>query len=157
MNLHEFLVSPLAYLAPDKSLDGLATADAECRLPGADHSVAEIVAHLTFWQDWFHARCRGEAVAMAASASLGWPEVAPGSWPELRARFLAGLASLARLGGGDTNAPVAPPIEFPPLSAYTIGDALVHVATHNAHHLGQIIVLRQLLGAWPPPAGRWTW
>jgi hypothetical protein len=31
------------------------------------------------------------------------------------------------------------------------------MATHTAHHLGQIIVLRQLLGAWPPPAGSWTW
>ena len=33
----------------------------------------------------------------------------------------------------------------------------VLVATHNAHHLGQVILLRQLLGAWPPPAGSWTW
>jgi hypothetical protein len=28
---------------------------------------------------------------------------------------------------------------------------------HNAHHLGQIILLRQLFGAWPPPSGRFTW
>ena len=32
--------------------------------------------------------------------------------------------------------PVSPPIEFPPLANYTVGDALVHVATHNSHHLG---------------------
>jgi len=157
MNLNEFLVSPIAFLAPDKSLDGLETADAERRLPGADHSVAEIVAHLTFWLDWFYTRCTGQAAPMVASAALGWPAVAPGSWPEVRSRFLDRLAALARLGDGDASARISPPIEFPPLADYTIADALVHAATHNAHHLGQIIVLRQLLGAWPPPAGRWTW
>jgi uncharacterized damage-inducible protein DinB len=52
---------------------------------------------------------------------------------------------------------VSPPIEFPPLASYSIGDVLVHVATHNSHHLGQVIVLRQLMGKWPPPAGSWTW
>jgi uncharacterized damage-inducible protein DinB len=52
---------------------------------------------------------------------------------------------------------VTPPIEFPPLTHYTIADALTHVATHNAHHLGQVILLRQLAGTWPPPAGSWTW
>jgi len=36
-------------------------------------------------------------------------------------------------------------------------DWFLHVATHNAHHLGQVILLRQLTGAWPPPAGSWTW
>ena len=50
MNLHEFLVSPVAYLAPEKVLEGLSAADAERRLPGDLHSVAEIVAHLTFWE-----------------------------------------------------------------------------------------------------------
>ena len=147
----------MAYLAPDKSLDGLAPADAERRVAGADHSIAEIVAHLSFWQDWFHARCRGEATAMVGSAALGWPAVAPGTWSAVRSRFLDTLAALGRLGEGDTSARLSPAIEFPPLADYTIGDALVHVATHNAHHLGQVIVLRQLLGAWPPPAGRWTW
>jgi uncharacterized damage-inducible protein DinB len=157
MQFNEFLVAPIAFLAPDKSLDGLASADAERRVPGADHSVAEIVAHLTFWQEWFHGRCRGDATPMVASAALGWPEVVPGSWPEVRTRFIEGLEAFARLGDVDTTARLTPPIEFPPLAHYAIADALVHVATHNAHHFGQIIVLRQMLGAWPPPAGRWTW
>jgi uncharacterized damage-inducible protein DinB len=52
---------------------------------------------------------------------------------------------------------VTPAIEFPPLAHHTVREALVHVAMHNAHHLGQVITLRQLLGAWPPPAGSYTW
>jgi hypothetical protein len=157
VSLREFLIAPIAYQSPDKALDGLSTADAERKIGGASHSIVEIVAHLAFWQDWFHARCRGEARPMVASAAAGWPTVDANSWPAVRSDFLGRLHDLAALAEGDVAKPVAPSIEFPPLASYTIGDVLVHVATHNAHHLGQVIVLRQLLGTWPPPAGSWTW
>jgi len=157
MNLREFLVAPIGYLAPDKTLEGLSDADAERRIPGVTHSIAEIVAHLAFWQDWFFDRCSGEPAPMAGSAAEGWPAVSPGSWNEVRSRFLARLNQLAELADTDINRPLSPPIEFPPLASYTVGEALIHVATHNAHHLGQVIVLRQMLGSWPPPAGSWTW
>ena len=31
------------------------------------------------------------------------------------------------------------------MAHYTIGDALAHVASHNAHHAGQIVTIRQLM------------
>ena len=43
------------------------------------------------------------------------------------------------------------------LASYTARDVWEHVAQHNAYHLGQIVVLRQVLGIWPPPAGSYTW
>ena len=50
------------------------------------------------------------------------------------------------------------PVEYlAPLAHYSRRDVFVHVATHNAHHLGQVILLRQLAGKWPPPSGSWTW
>jgi uncharacterized damage-inducible protein DinB len=157
MNASEFLVSPIVYLAPDKLVDGLSDADAERRVAGPLHSIAEIVAHLGFWQEWFLARCQGNAVPMVAAAADGWPSVAAGGWPAVRAQFFSGLQQLATLGDANGNAPVTPALEFPPLAHYTIADALIHVSTHNSRHLGQVVVLRQLLGAWPPPAGSWTW
>ena len=63
MNYREHLSSSVAYLAPAKALEGLATEDAERRLSGATHSIAEIVAHMAFWQDWFLARCLGHCPA----------------------------------------------------------------------------------------------
>ena len=157
MNVREFLISPIAYLAPEKALEGLSAAEAERHVTGAPHSVAEIVSHLAFWQDWFYARCVGQAMPMVPSAAAGWPAVPPDSWAAVRSRFVDRLQELAVLAEGDVTKPVTPPLEFPPLANYTIGEALVHVATHNGHHLGQVILLRQLLGAWPPPAGSWTW
>jgi uncharacterized damage-inducible protein DinB len=157
VNIRELLLSPTEYLAPEKTLDGLHNADAERRISGAPHSVAEIVAHLAFWQDWFYARCLGEAKPLPASAAEGWPAVPGNSWPLVQSRFTERLQQLAALTADDLGRPVSPSIEFPPLASFTIGDALIHVATHNAHHLGQVILLRQLIQAWPPPAGSWTW
>ncbi|HET7218354.1 MAG TPA: DinB family protein [Vicinamibacterales bacterium] len=157
--MRELLIDTLAYLSPVNALDGLGTEDAERRLDGANHSIAEIVAHLEFWQSWFCERCEGVAAPMVASARQGWPAVAPGSWPAVRGRFLEGLERAAALGDDATrlDAPIVPAIEFPPIAGYTVRDALVHVAQHNAHHLGQIILLRQLMHVWPPPSGSWTW
>lgn len=157
MDARELLVETSPSIAPARALEALSTGQAEHR-HGSLHTIAEIVAHLAFWQDWFRGRCEGAAGPMPASASQGWPPPAAGSWPAVRARFLEGLDSLVAMAERQDDARViAPPIEFPPLAGYTVGDVLVHVSNHNAHHLGQVIVLRQLMGAWPPPSGSWTW
>ena len=160
MHARELLLEPIAYLAPVRALEGLTPELAERRVEAVNHSIAEIVAHLTFWQDWFSQRLAGTAAPMVERAARGWPVVAPGSWPGVQQQFVDGLSGLvawAERDAADLPLPLAPPIEFPPLARYTRYDALVHVATHNAHHLGQVILLRQLLGAWPPPSGSWTW
>jgi uncharacterized damage-inducible protein DinB len=158
MQARELLADTTAYLSPRLILDALAPDLAERRVAGAPHTIAGIVAHMAFWQGWFRGRCDGTAGPMPASAALGW--VAPGSgrWDAVRAGFLEDLERLVAFGAAsDPARRVDPPIELPRLSEYTVGDVLVHVAAHNAHHLGQIVLLRQLLGAWPPPAGSWTW
>ena len=32
----------------------------------------------------------------------------------------------------------------------TMGDVLHSLAVHNAYHMGKIVAVRQLIGAWPP-------
>jgi uncharacterized damage-inducible protein DinB len=157
MHPRELLIDTLPHIPPAGALEDLSPDDAERRLPGAAHSVAEIVAHMAFWQEWFCDRCDGIGTAMAATAGVGWPDVTAGSWPSIRARFLAGLERAVALGGGDATRAVSPAIEFPPLANYSVHDALVHMAHHNAHHLGQVILLRQMMGRWPPPGGSSTW
>ena len=160
MNAKELLTEPIGFLAPARALEGLSSELADRRVEGASHSIAEIVAHLNFWQNWFIRRAEGTAAPMVQRAAEGWPAVTPGSWPALQQQFVDGLSRLtawADAAGETLDTALMPAIEFPPLAHYTKRDVLVHVATHNAHHLGQVILLRQLLGAWPPPAGSWTW
>lgn len=146
-------------MPPARVLDGLSAAHCEARVPGASHSVAEIVAHLAYWQSWFLERCAGKATPMAGKASVGWPSTTAGGWESLRHEFVAGLDRAVGIAADESACirRVEPPIEFQPLANYTIADAIVHLALHNAHHLGQIVTLRQILGAWPPPEGSWTW
>jgi uncharacterized damage-inducible protein DinB len=157
MNPRELLIDTIAFAPPAQALNGLTAELAERHTGGAAHSIAEIVAHMTFWQDWFCHRLEGVHRPMVASAALGWPEPQPGGWEESRAQFLAGLERVAAHGASSLDRPVTPAIEFPPLARYTARDALVHVAHHNAYHIGQIVSLRQSMGLWPPPGGGWTW
>jgi uncharacterized damage-inducible protein DinB len=158
MDTRELLIDTMTHLSPAKTIEALPIEEAERRHPGANHSIAEIVAHMTFWATWFCDRCDGIHAPMVTSAAQGWPAVAPGSWPALHRQFLDVLERTARIGAPERlDQPVTPPIEFPPLAGYTVRDATVHVGVHTAHHLGQVVVLRQLMGLWPPPAGSWTW
>jgi uncharacterized damage-inducible protein DinB len=158
MDPRPLLLDTIPYLSPRLVLDGLTPDLAGRRVSGATHSIAELVAHLAFWQDWFCGRCDGTAGPMPTSAATGWPAPDPEGWERVRQRFLEGLERLAAIGStGDPHRRLDPPIEFPPIATYTVEEVVVHVANHNAHHLGQVVLLRQLLGAWPPPAGSYTW
>jgi uncharacterized damage-inducible protein DinB len=159
MHLKSLLRGAHAYLSPAAALAGLSAADAASRPPNVPHSIAEIVAHMAFWQEWFLDRCDSKAAPSPATAALGWPNVDGEAWDAMRERFDAGFKRALTIAEDESRLaePIAPPIEMKFLATYTVGDALTHVALHNGHHIGQVITLRQLLGAWPPPAGRWTW
>lgn len=159
MSFNDLLVRPFAYAPPAHVLEGLSDAEAVRRIDGIPHAVAELVAHLSFWQEWFLDRCRGMPTPLAKHAVSRWPPAPPGSWDETRRRFLEGLRQAAAVGSKTDRLarPLSPAIEVPRMSHYTLNDALTHIAVHNAHHLGQVVVLRQMLGRWPPPAGSRKW
>jgi uncharacterized damage-inducible protein DinB len=159
MQLQSILRGAHAYLSPSAALAGLSASQASERPAHSGHPIAEIVAHMAFWQDWFLDRCDGVATPVPAPASRGWPAVGDGEWDTVLMRFESGFKRALAVAGDEARSVrrVSPPIEFEPFANYTTADALVHVALHNAHHVGQVITLRQHLGAWPPPAGSWTW
>jgi len=156
MDARELLIETLPMMPPLRALEGLSEADVARRLPGAPHSIGEIVAHMEFWQDWLVGRANGSGTPMPGSAAAGWPVIGEGEWPELLRRFRDGLDRAVALGAfGD--AMILPPFDTPPMAHYTAADVVAHIANHNAHHLGQVILLRQMMGVWPPPGGSWTW
>lgn len=110
MDRKELLLSPLAYMLPPRLLAGLEPGESARVIPGATHSIVEILAHLVFWQSWFIGRCAGDARPMVARASEGWPPAGAEDWLTLRAQFLADLQRAAEWPG---DGPVAPAIEAP--------------------------------------------
>jgi len=159
MSLRHVLTDTLAYLPPSGILEDLSADQAGRKAPGLAHATTDLVAHLDFWQRWFLHRLSGEPEPMPQPAGVGWPGLHGRSWAALRDSYLAGLEQVA-LVADDTahlDDPMLPALEFPPMSAYRRRDIVVHIAVHNAHHLGQVVQLRQQIGLWPPRAGSWTW
>jgi uncharacterized damage-inducible protein DinB len=148
------------HLEPGAILDGLTADQANAKPHGLPHSIAEIVAHTCYWQEWFNDCAVVGFTGIAEHAVGGWPTVPPGGWETLRARFLDSIAEAKRIAaesGSLGNRVLPPGVDIPSLASESCGAGLLHAAMHSSHHFGQIITIRQLLGLWPPPAGTITW
>lgn len=86
-------------------------------------------------------------------AEDGWPATSAEEWPDLVRRYLAGLERFRAIAqdGAELRRPLVKGRER------SVGAALASYYLHDAHHLGQVILLRRMVGAWPPPGGGDTW
>lgn len=146
--------------APAVVLEGLTEQQATAKPHRLPHSIAEIVSHMCYWQDFFNQIAEEGFRAFPQHAEEGWPAMQAGGWDALRDRFLASVALTQQLAlHCDKLDEKLLPVDFPlPFwQRESVGSGLLHAAMHNSHHLGQIVTLRQLLGLWPPQAGSMTW
>lgn len=67
-------------------------------------------------------------------------------WQKTIADFRADLQALVELVGNPDTDLMAP---IPHAPGYTIFREILVVADHNAYHIGEFAVLRQLMGTWP--------
>jgi hypothetical protein len=128
-------------------LAGLTVEQVSKRPPGLSHSIYEELWHTAKWQS-IVVRCDDPASAASIDEAQHFPTEAPGNermWEDLVAEFLAGCATAAELG----LSPDALKREVGP--RVTLAEELESLAVHNAYHLGKIVALRQVIGAWPPP------
>ncbi|MFC6590611.1 DinB family protein [Deinococcus lacus] len=140
-----------AYLNVEAVLSGLSGEQATQRPDHLPHSVAELVAHVNWWNRWMLDILEtGEAKPYPEHASDTWPTAVPQDWERVRADF---YELLSRIDAHATRPDLASPVNH----EETVGELLADFALHTAHHFGQIIVVRQLLGAWPPAGGGDTW
>jgi len=142
-----------AHVGAGKVLDGLDWQRAGARPEGAPHSAFQIVNHLVFWQDHALAWLAGEKPPTPAHDAESWPgperPADAAAWEAAAARFAAGLDRLRRHAAEDDLLAHRGP--------KSVLYVLQVVAAHDSYHLGQVVLLRQQLGAWPPPGGGFTW
>jgi uncharacterized damage-inducible protein DinB len=155
-----------SYAAPPSHILEALTDDLAHRiLPNVPHTIYAELWHLTFWQqitlDWI----AGIETPYPNQPSDGFPQnpsTGPSQepWEQLRQRFLHG-AEQAAAAAQDTlrlDHPVrCPSRPGAPTRIMSVRDQLISLAAHNAYHLGRIVLLRQLLQAWPPASGGFTW
>lgn len=145
---------------PAVVLDGLTAEQVFAKPHGLPHSIAEIVAHLCYWQEWFN-RCASTGFTeLPEHAADGWPAVPADGWDAVRTRYFASIEEAKRIvaASDSLGEPLLPPnVRNPFLAKESRGSGILHAAVHSGHHLGQIITMRQLMGLWPPAAGSMTW
>ena len=135
------------FTEPVRVLSDLTAANALAMPQGSPHSIAQILAHMHFWQQFMIALMRQESPAYPQTEADGWPSIEAEQWPELVANFLADLERLKSF----TLDEVILEREYKP--DVTVGYLICDAALHNAYHLGQIVLLRCMLGLWPPVGG----
>jgi hypothetical protein len=125
-----------AHATYDRAIEGLAPALRGVRPAGLEHSAWELVEHLRTAQ-W-------DILDFSRNSEyqeLKWPD---DYWPSTAAfhRDLQAMCALVMDPATDLFA------KIPWGSGQTILREALLVADHNAYHVGQIVLVRQLLGDW---------
>jgi uncharacterized damage-inducible protein DinB len=161
--LEQALIGDSYAAPPSNIIEGLSEDLSHRVIPGTPRSIYAELWHICFWQqmslDWM----RGIETPYPANTSIPFPtdgDIAGESWDELRQRFLRTseeAAAIARDTGALDNTIVCTSRPGEPLRKMSVRDQLISLATHNAYHFGRLVVVRQMLGSWPPPSGGFTW
>jgi uncharacterized damage-inducible protein DinB len=138
-----------AHLSFDSAVGGIPPESRGVRPEGAPHSPWQLLEHMRICQRDILEFCRNpEYVEMKFEDY--WPAgVAPSTdaaWDESIAAFRRdrdALKALVSDSGIDLFEPV------PHGTGQTYLRELVLVADHNAYHVGQLVLLKRLLGVWP--------
>ncbi len=121
------------------------------RPEGQAHSAWRLVEHLRIAQwDILEFSRDAEHVSPPWPESYWPPEDEPpddGAWERSLAAFRRDLETMCELVKDPERDLGAP---FPWGDGQTLLREALLVADHNAYHVGQLVTLRQLLGAWPP-------
>ena len=123
------------------------------RPAGVPHSIFQLVNHMIYWQDFSLRWLDGRKPATPEHASDSWPgSESPKTaeeWGQAVDQFRAGLEELNRRAKESDL--------FCDIGKKTALEILQLIASHNSYHVGQVALLRRMLGAWPPPGGGATW
>jgi hypothetical protein len=121
------------------------------RPKGADHSAWEILEHMRIAQ-WDILEFSRNAKHVSPQFPDGyWPATqAPPdekAWDQTVAAFRSDLQAMADLVADKSTNLLS---KIPHGDGQTIFREALLVADHNAYHLGQLVLLRRLLGSWNP-------
>jgi len=119
------------------------------------HSVWQLLWHMNYWQDFMLAYLKGEAPRNPEQAAETWPEdprpTSEQDWVQEVERFSAGLLQAEQESAKDFSE------EGFGKKRRTRADLLMVIINHNSYHAGQVVFVRRMIGAWPPPSGGDTW
>ena len=161
--LEEALRGEAAHAAPDRILEGLDDGMVHRQVAGAPHTIYQEVWHIAFWLqmslDWIG----GVETPYPARPEDAFPskmQTEAESWERLCQRLFRGLDEAAAIARQRERFDVKVQCPSRPGVAtrtMMVGEQLVSLAAHDSYHFGRIVLLRQMMGAWPPKSGGFSW
>ncbi|KOS04455.1 MULTISPECIES: DinB family protein [Paenibacillus] len=116
------------------------------------YSIYQLLKHMIYWQQFMLEHLEGRKPQLPGNVMESWPEeTGPQSeeaWQAVINEFLQGV---------DQAVQIAETAQLDDSLAHFPGETkaglLRNIASHNSYHLGEIVLLRRIYGAWPPPGG----
>ena len=135
-----------AFAKPQHILANLSGELATTIPAGALHCIAGHVAHMAWWQRQALHHIQTKATEWQRLEGDEFPlEIAALEWDAIRRDFFQSLEAFQALCDDDDG------LERGYVSGKnSVAYVLVDHALHNGYHLGQIVLLRRLLGVWTP-------
>ena len=160
----ELLHGKGAHADPIACVEDISAELARRHVEGFPHSIGQLVFHLNYWMDYELHRIRGLKPKYPEHNSESFPS-APSptdvqDWDRLRKHFsdlLADFAALADSSPQEMQRQIESAHEGDQQIAGTLESVLWQMVAHNSYHVGQIAMIRRILGAWPPRDGGDTW
>lgn len=161
--LTELLRGKGAHADPLACIEDVSAELATRLITGFPHSIGQLVFHINYWMDYELRRIRGERPAYPEHSAESFPAGAPcdaAEWDRRRARLaelLGEFGELAKSSTQEMQREIESAHESDKKIAGTLEAVLMQMVAHNSYHVGQIAMLRQALGAWPPRGGGDSW
>lgn len=122
------------------------------RMEGAPYTIYQLLKHMNYWQIFMLTFMDGGKPQMPANVAESWSSVSePESeeeWRMVVEQFMHGVNKAVDYAQSEQ---LDNPLEHFPTE--TKAGILRNIASHNSYHLGEIVLLRRLFDAWPPPGG----
>ena len=136
-------------------LSGVTAEQAAWRPAGTDNSIWEIVAHLNYYNHAYLERFRGNDLEYTKpdnDATFEQAETASeDAWREELIQFDSVMSGWREEIGKADDAKFAE--LAPPRNEIPWWHLIANINAHNAHHGGQIVILRKLQGSWDSSGG----
>ncbi|MFW9831414.1 MAG: DinB family protein [Candidatus Thorarchaeota archaeon] len=147
--LNGAIYGKLAHTEMLNALRGITAKEAENSLHPNMHSIKDHVFHMIFWHDITLKAIQGKEIDWNTIKDTDWPakdsNFTEKKWKKLVTTFTASLNDLKEIIGTKDLTKIIAGFGNKPL-----GKGIIVEIQHNSYHIGQIVLIRQLQGSWPP-------
>jgi hypothetical protein len=131
------------FVCADGALAGVTPEQANWKDGKGNHSVGQLAYHIWFWNDRNLRRLKGEyAAKFSGNNDETFDKFDAKSWNETVQKLDAVLTELEKMVENADEAKLK-----------AIAPTIANINTHNAYHIGEIVMVRKEQGSWDPSKG----